>query len=167
MAESIPNNPQENNDFMVNEEQAQANNPFIREEAGEKIKGREAPLKKPVFMEKPEKKEEIKEKEPPLKFKGSFGGGEIRKKFFSFAMGRKTGRKDFKAFGGKKDVREGMKELRDRFASTGGNFIRRNKTQIEANRLRRQLPYLRGDEHTAATKFLKELEEKTGIKPKI
>lgn len=135
------------------------------EQGPDKFKGKDNPsLTRPAFTEKEEEK---KEKEPPLKFKGSFGGGAIRKKLFSFAIGRKSGRKDFKAFGGKRDVREGMEELKKRFASTGGNFIRRNRTQIEVNRLRRELPYLRGDEHTAATKFLKELEEKTGIKPKI
>jgi|GEM_PF-1459462 len=173
MSEAAPENY---NPGMASDKQVQAENPFIRGEAGEKIEERRAPFSRPAFVRKEEaKKQEIlKEKEKattedhPLKFKGTSGGGTIRTKLFSFVVGRKSGRKDFKAYGGKKSVREGLKELRGEFISkTGGSYIRRNKAQIEATKLGRKLSYLRGDEHTAATKFLKELEDKTGIKPKI
>jgi len=138
------------------------------EQGPEKLKGKDNPsLTRPVFTGKQEtQKEEKKEKEPPLKFKGSFGGGTIKAKYFSFLLGRKQGYKDFKAYGVKKDVREEMEEFRKRFASTGGDSVRKDKLQIEANRLRRELPHMQGDKHTAAVKFLKELEDKTGIKPR-
>lgn len=172
MSEAAPEN---NNPWMLSKEQAREENPFIRGEAGEKVQERKAPFSRPAFIRKEEarKQEILREKEKatidhPLKFKGSSGGGTIRTKLFSFVVGRKSGRKDFKAYGGKKSVREGLKELRGEFISkTGGTYIRRNKAQIEATKLGRKLSYLRGDEHTAATKFLKELEDKTGIKPKI
>jgi len=168
MSEAVPENT---NPGMLSEEQARAENPFIRNEAGEKIRERKEPFSRPAFTRKQEilkEKEKATTGEPPLKFKGSYGGGTIRTKLFSFVVGRKSGRKDFKAYGGKKNVREGLKGLRGEFISkTGGTYIRRNKAQIEATKLGRKLPYLRGDEHTAASKFLKELEDKTGIKPKI
>lgn len=172
MSEAIPEN---NNPGMLSEEQARAENPFIRPEAGEKIPERRAPFNRPAFIRKEEiKKQEIlREKEKattedhPLKFKGTSGGGTIRTKLFSFVVGRKSGRKDFRAFGGKKSVREGLKELRGEFISkTGGTYIRRNKAQIEANKIGRKLSYLRGDEHTAAAKFLEELKKTTGIESK-
>lgn len=138
------------------------------EQGPDKLKGEDNPsLTRPVFTGKqgvPEKEEKDK-KEPPLKFKGSFGGGTIRTKLFSFVMGRKSGRKDFKAFRVKKDVLEGMKELREGF-SKGGGYIRRSTAQIEATKLWRKLPHLKGDEHTAAVKFLEELKNKTGVEPR-
>ena len=163
MAENFPVEkvPQgeEPNPFMGNNIEK---NPFKINPEDNPFRGPE----RPTSAKEPEKKEEKKEKEPPLKFKGSFGGGVVKAKLFSFLLGKKEGYKDFKAFGVNKDVREEMEELRKRFASAGGNFVRKDRMQIEANRLRREMPHMQGDKHTAAVKFLKELEDKTGIKPR-
>lgn len=173
MSEVAPEN--HNNPGMLSEEQARAENPFIRGEAGERIEERRAPFSRPDFARKEETKRQeiLKEKEKataddhPLKFKGSYGGGTIRTKLFSFVVGRKSGRKDFKAFRAKRGVINELKELKDDFTyKSGRNYIRKSTAKMEATKLWRKLPYLRGDEHTAAVKFLEELKDKTGIEPR-
>jgi len=144
---------QEDNPFIISKE----DNPFKIDPKDNPFKGYDRPASTKEKEPKVEKK-----KEEPSVFKGAYGTA--RRKYLSFIFGKKEGYKDFKSYDVKPTVRQKMLELREKFFPKNQEYIKKFNLQLEVNKMKRELGYKTGDDHTAAVKFLKEIEDKTGIK---
>jgi hypothetical protein len=59
-----------------------------------------------------------------------------------------------------------MLQLRGRLVPKNKEFVNKIDFQREVNKMKREMTYLTGNDHTATDKFLKEIERTTGIKAK-
>ena len=158
MAEEAPQN--DPTSFMISDEQAQAQDPFIVPEAGQRVKGRED-ISTRANIKRPEVKKETKEKAAPSVFSGAYGTAKT--KLLAFDIGKKDGYYDFKSHGVSPTVRQKMVELKERLFPKGQEYTKKYNLQMEVNKIKRELGYKSGDDHTATVRFLKEVADKTGI----
>jgi len=137
------------------------NNPFKIDPTQNPFKGYE----RPGFAKRAPIKEAAKTKEEPAIFKGAYNVAEARK--LRWIIGRSGGYKDFSSFTNLPPaVREKMIVLRDKIVPKGKEFINKIEFQRALNDIKRKMTYSQGNDRIASEKFLKEIELKTGIKPK-
>ncbi len=138
-------------------------NPFI--EGPDSFKGRANPsLTRPAFTPKKEIIKEQKSSGPPSPFKGGYGVAETRKMLY--AIGRKGGYKDY-ASELRSPVRQKLLKLREEFFPKGHLYVKKQELQYKINHLKRDMPSMASKDpagHIAATNFLKEINEKLGLK---
>jgi hypothetical protein len=164
----VPPLPQEgtqNNNWARSDEQSLNENPFIRATPGERTSFSPSVPKKATVM--PAKKDEVKvEKKDitPSIFKGAYGAAKAR--LLSFSLGKTGGYKDFGSYASTPIIRQKMLELRDRLVPKGRDYIKQIDAQRELNKMKREMTYRTGSDRVAADKFFKEVETKTGLKPK-
>jgi len=140
-------------------------NPFKMDPTKNPFKGYERPTlaKKPSVKVTPLSS---KAKEDLGIFKGAYNAAEARK--LRWIIGRSGGYKDFSSFTNLPPaVKEKMLVLRDKVVPKGKEFVNKIEFQRTLNDIARKMTYLQGNDRTASERFLKEIELKTGVKPKI
>lgn len=136
-------------------------NPFKIDPTKNPFKGYE----RPSMARKAPVKEPGKAKEDLGIFKGAYNAAMTRK--LNWIIGRSGGYKDFTSFTNvPQAVREKMVALRNRLVPKGRDYINKIDFQREVNKIKREMTYSQGNDRLASEKFLKEIELKTGIKPK-
>lgn len=138
------------------------NNPFKMDPAENPFKGYERPT--PAKKAEPQKTEKTKEGQSI--FKGAYQA--TTAKVLNWIIGRDRGYKDFTSFTNVSPaVRDKMRELKGRIVPKNKEYINKMDFQREVNKIRREMSYSTGNDRTAREQLLKEIENKTGIKPKI
>jgi len=176
MEEQTPAPQSENNSWMVSDEEARSQDPFIHDENKRDTLGRSAMINRSAAKDnKPKPPIEKKETKPSI-FGGAYKSIAVKK--LGYILGKDGGYKDFKGLYGKtvngititSDIIKNLNDLRKQSMSGATIEVKERDLQIFANKLARKQAFLKGDnpkEYGTNQVFLGLLKDRAGIIPKI